>query len=197
VHRRPPHIHRPGHVCVFVSEQESNLIDALTCQQGAASQRVPKRMHGGQGTAWRRDAPSALIPLGKCREGRYPVRPNGRSIALRRARKTFRCPIGRPVRVETIGASGPPWALARLWLTSRRPSSRGIGTVRDEPSVFVGPRLPRRSTWNANSISASSRSSSRRLAQNLPPDSRLQNPTPLPLPGGTQSPNEEASTTLP
>jgi hypothetical protein len=52
-------------------------------------------------------------------------------------------------------------------------SSGGIGTVRAEPSVFVGRRLPWPSICQPNSISASSESSTRRSAHVSPQSSEM------------------------
>lgn len=65
-----------------------------------------------------------------------------RCCALRSSRATFRCPSGRPVRVANTNASDRGSFTERMCLARTSASSRGIGTVRAEPSVLVGRQLP-------------------------------------------------------
>jgi hypothetical protein len=137
-----------------MTEKESNLVNALAGKQCPARDGMPEALHRRQLSV--RDPRIALV---KHRKG-GAAEIIGR-VALRGPQSAADVGLANrsPVRVENTKSPACAYRAASLWRTNMTANSCGIGTVRADPSVFVGRRRPWRSTWWANWISASARSS--------------------------------------
>jgi hypothetical protein len=175
-HARPAHrsttsiggfadIDRPRHVGIAMPEQGRDLVDALSREQRSGSARVPERAHRRHGTVRRRHRRSILVLSVEHRERGIAVGVARLHLGAAQRSGDVALTEGLPVRVAKTNWSGPIETDRRRCAIRIRASSRGIGTVRAEPSVFVGRRLPCRSTGHANSISDTSTSSIRTSTQ--------------------------------